>query len=162
MNHNYTRRNIKTFINRYQQLIRVIESLSDHEAEKHIDMLNWEANTECGTVRCVAGWAGRDPWFRKAGFRLQTRVPVYRGTCWWRAIDEFFGQSSRNTTLVHPVFGADAYPTRSPSRQEIIRAIVREINWLKSLTPVLAPKRKRRPLAGGSGAGGSGGSASNG
>jgi hypothetical protein len=56
------------YIERWEQALRVLESMDEHEREKHFDMSMWGARTSCGTVACVAGHCSFDPWFREHGF----------------------------------------------------------------------------------------------
>lgn len=90
------------FIERLEQLIRVMQSLSPHEKRKHFNMGSWGRDTECGTTCCAAGFAGLDPWFRKKGFTLERLLPddpnfkgyvvkTKNGQEGWGAIWEFFG-----------------------------------------------------------------------
>lgn len=71
-------------IERWENVERVLKSLSPHERRKHWDMRNWGVKTECGTVACAAGHCGMDPWFRRRGFQL---LP-YRNTPEEEQIDE--------------------------------------------------------------------------
>lgn len=57
-------------IERWANLQRVLENLSEHDRIHHFCMTIWGAHTECGTVACAAGHAAMDPWFRKQGLRL--------------------------------------------------------------------------------------------
>jgi hypothetical protein len=60
----------KDRIERWENVLRVLESLSTHERRNHWDMRVWGQRTECGTVACAAGHCGLDPWFRRRGFKL--------------------------------------------------------------------------------------------
>lgn len=57
-------------IERWQNVLRVLESLPEHERTKHWDMSTWGQKSECGTVACAAGHCGMDPWFRSQGFTM--------------------------------------------------------------------------------------------
>lgn len=57
----------KQLIERWQHVVRVLESLTPHEREHHFDMSHWGRETECGTVCCAAGHCALDPWFRRRG-----------------------------------------------------------------------------------------------
>lgn len=60
-------------VERWENMIRVLQSLSPHERRKHWDMSQWGQKTDCGTVACAAGHCGLDPWFRRRGFQLNFR-----------------------------------------------------------------------------------------
>jgi hypothetical protein len=68
-------------ITRWEQAIRVLESLKPHERRKHFDMSVWGKKTPCGTIACAAGYCGLDRWFRKNGFRMdfKLRTRILRG-----------------------------------------------------------------------------------
>lgn len=68
-------------IERWQNVVRVLESLDKHQRTKHFSMINWGDVTDCGTVACAAGWCGLDPWFHSQGFamRLFRHLPPFRG-----------------------------------------------------------------------------------
>lgn len=59
-----------------------------------------DAPNFCGTVACVAGWAGLDPWFRRRGFRLDfiyDSIEIYTGVMKFGkegGLSEFFGLSA--------------------------------------------------------------------
>ena len=57
-------------IERWQQVTRVLQNLSQHEKRHHFDMGIWGRKTDCGTVACAAGHCGLDSWFRRRGFAL--------------------------------------------------------------------------------------------
>jgi hypothetical protein len=57
-------------IERWENVLRVLRSLTPHQRKKHWDMGDWGRETECGTVACAAGHCGLDPWFRRRGFQL--------------------------------------------------------------------------------------------
>jgi hypothetical protein len=93
------------YIERLEQLIRVLQSLTPHEKRRHFDMEQWGYKNECGTVCCAAGHAARDPWFKRRGFKMVKDIsgsPVpsnarhlltisYDGKQGWDALAEFFG-----------------------------------------------------------------------
>lgn len=148
----YTKRQIKTYINRYEHLKDAMLKLPPHEAEKHIYMENWVTVDDCGTARCAAGWAGSDRWFRKAGFTLEDSEgflqPLFKGAKGYHAVTRFFGaENSKGASYYyHPVFGGEyeVYENYRPSREAVVEHIEAEINWLKGLEPV-RPKRVRKP-----------------
>jgi hypothetical protein len=57
-------------LERWQQCLRVLRSLTKHEREHHFDMATWGEKNDCGTTGCAAGHCSLDPWFRKRGLRL--------------------------------------------------------------------------------------------
>ena len=57
-------------IERWENVLRVLSSLSPHERRRHWDMSLYGEKTECGTVACAAGHCGLDPWFRRRGFTM--------------------------------------------------------------------------------------------
>lgn len=73
----------------------------------------------CGTVRCAAGWAATDAWFKERGFALEAALDA--GDKNLRRATEFFD--------LHPyagdvLFGGDlAYPGKSPSKEAVIANI---------------------------------------
>jgi hypothetical protein len=85
------------FIERLEQAIRVMRSLTPHQRKKHLDMRHWGYETECGTVACAAGHCGMDPWFRRRGFKLSPSLTPPGEESWWsygqvsRVVTDFFG-----------------------------------------------------------------------
>jgi hypothetical protein len=59
----------KQLIARWENALRVLETMTPHERRKHFNMARWGQKTECGTVACLAGHCSLDPWFRRRGFR---------------------------------------------------------------------------------------------
>jgi len=57
----------KERLKRWQQVQRVMEGLTRHERKHHFNIHHWIQYTDCGTVACIAGHCGLDPWFRKRG-----------------------------------------------------------------------------------------------
>lgn len=55
------------FARRLLKLADFIEKLP----RKQFDITDWGHKTECGTVACVAGWAGLIPAFRRAGLKTE-------------------------------------------------------------------------------------------
>jgi hypothetical protein len=55
------------YIERWEQALRVLESMDEHTRTKHFDMWAWGSVTSCGTVACAAGHCALDPWFRERG-----------------------------------------------------------------------------------------------
>lgn len=56
------------YIERWEQALRVLENMTEHERLHHFDMSFWAKRTACGTVACLAGHCSFDPWFRERGF----------------------------------------------------------------------------------------------
>lgn len=73
-------------IERHEQLLKLDDVLSEHEKTEHFDMGNWVVETECGTICCLAGHAGLQPWFRARGFKTK----VFMGSL-SQGVDDFFG-----------------------------------------------------------------------
>lgn len=61
----------QVYVERWEQALRVLESMTEHEREKHFDMSDWGKKTDCGTVACLAGHCSLDPWFIARGFVSQ-------------------------------------------------------------------------------------------
>lgn len=79
-------------IERWQNVVRVLENLTPHQRRKHWNMENWTLATDCGTVACAAGHCGMDTWFRKRGFKMGPKDLTDQCSrhCWSSA-DDFFG-----------------------------------------------------------------------
>lgn len=58
-------------IERWEQCLRVLESMPEHERLNHWNMARWGIKTECGTVACAAGHCALDPWFINQGLKLE-------------------------------------------------------------------------------------------
>lgn len=104
-------------VERYRQLIRVMEGLSEHDREDHFQMTSWATRAaDCGTAMCAAGWAASDEWFIKQGFKMEGAAPAIPGKVGyfrrgWAAVHLFFdGRENydvrRRLGLHHPVFEA--------------------------------------------------------
>jgi hypothetical protein len=70
----------KEQIERWENAVRILKSLTPHQRKEHFDMSHWGAKTPCGTVACAAGHCGLDPWFRKRGFKMDF-VPATYTVC---------------------------------------------------------------------------------
>jgi hypothetical protein len=57
-------------IERWVNVARVLDTMPEHERQKHWDMATWGERNDCGTIACAAGHCGMDPWFRDKGFTL--------------------------------------------------------------------------------------------
>lgn len=58
---------------RWEQCLRVLSTLPEHERTEHWNMSVWAQRTTCGTIACAAGHCGMDPWFIDQGFLV---IPV--------------------------------------------------------------------------------------
>ena len=65
------------YVERWEQALRVLEGMTEHERTKHFNMGIWGAETDCGTVACLAGHCSLDPWFRDRGFRGKFSIDGY-------------------------------------------------------------------------------------
>ena len=117
------------YIQRYQELIRVMRGLSRHERKHHFDMANWGVETDCGTVCCAAGHAGQDAWFRRRGFSFhsQGNTLFFGGEISWGAVGLFFDGEPVSYYSNHPVF------KQPNSVGEVIRAAQKRIRELKAI-----------------------------
>lgn len=117
-----TKTDIRKSITRYRQLIRVMKGLTPHQKEKHFEMSRWGRKTDCGTSFCAAGFAGKDPWFKKWGFKTRWvryeraygifyKVPNSSERDSWSAVHKFFDAGiNRGTAYAHPVFSKPTTP----------------------------------------------------
>lgn len=60
----------KALIERWENCLRVLQSLTPHQRRKHWDMSKWGEVTDCGTVACAAGHCALDPWFQRRGLKM--------------------------------------------------------------------------------------------
>ena len=88
----------KILIKRLQRAYKIMDKMTPHERRKHFDMGKWGQKTECGTVGCLAGHCGLDPWFKKEGFEFRfDKKPDSNGRFYggfvggWRKPEQFFG-----------------------------------------------------------------------
>lgn len=71
MNHLMPEPTNAELIERWEQCLRVLEQMPEHERRHHFSMETiWCREAECGTVTCAAGRCGLDSWFRERGFLL--------------------------------------------------------------------------------------------
>lgn len=54
---------------RWENVHRVFMSLDEHARTKHFDMEHWIFTNECGTIGCIAGHCGLDPYFASRGLK---------------------------------------------------------------------------------------------
>lgn len=116
------------YIQRYEELIRVMRGLSRHERKNHFDMANWGIDTDCGTVCCAAGHAGHDAWFRRRGFvfREVSNTLSFGDELSWTAVGMFFDGEPASYYTNHPVF------KQPNSVGEVIRAAKKRIKELQA------------------------------
>lgn len=96
----------KQLVERWQNALRVLTSMSRHERKKHFDMGSFGYQSECGTVACAVGHCSLDPWFRRRGFsasinddgELQLNHPpkelLFGRDEWGTACINFFGDGA--------------------------------------------------------------------
>jgi hypothetical protein len=75
-------------IERWQNVPRVLDTMTEKERQSNWDMGTWGRITECGTVHCAAGRCGLDPWFRDRGFKMDFDK---HGEAEITDVSEFFG-----------------------------------------------------------------------
>jgi hypothetical protein len=125
------------YIERFEQLIRVLRDLPRHERRKHFNMYNWGVETECGTTACAAGFCGLDPWFRRRGFKLARsfgspiRIIETKNHHGWDALHEFFGYDAVMGTLECTPESAQVF-NDPRTVGEVIRAAQARIKQLKA------------------------------
>lgn len=88
-------------IERWEQVIRVLKSLTPHQRKRHFDMSVWMHKTPCGTVACAAGHCSMDQWFIDRGFQGVLRP---RDLIDWPLLDpkQFFGEAGYWRIFVGP------------------------------------------------------------
>lgn len=109
-------------IERWEQGLRVLRELTPHQRRRHFDMSLWGHETECGTVACMAGHFGLDPWFRKRKVKL---IPseYFGDVVAPGGLEGFFGENGASlftSVNIHTVTDA-------------IREIKTHIKWLKTI-----------------------------
>lgn len=93
-------------VERWENVLRVLRALPEHERQKHWDMSTWGEKTECGTVACAAGHCGLDPWFRERGFELNFRESRHVPGAWIESLDseaveQFFGDDGTDDIFLN-------------------------------------------------------------
>lgn len=105
-------------IERWEQCLRVLEQMPEHEREKHWDMSDWGNRTPCGTVACAAGHCGMDAWFRDRGFRMDIlKCDCGSPDCYnveISNVNEFFGDEGADHIFCN-------------SRQRPVEAVIEEV-----------------------------------
>jgi hypothetical protein len=117
-------------IERWENVLRVLQALTPHERRKHWNMANWGIKTECGTVACAAGHCGLDPWFRRRGFKLlpekvgkETLIPTgFGGFENDVSVDDFFGDQGSSDIF---------YNTQVRPVSQVIKEVKKHIQKLK-------------------------------
>lgn len=71
-------------LERLTQALRVMQGLTLFERQYLFDIGVVTLERECGTVHCIAGWCGTDPWFQAQGF-------VHHGSLMTQTIEYYFG-----------------------------------------------------------------------
>jgi len=67
----------KEKIERWQNALRVLKSLTPHQRRKHFNMANWGVKTECGTVAGIVDRAALIPtteWLQASALELVNRM----------------------------------------------------------------------------------------
>lgn len=113
-------------IERWENVIRVLQALSPHEKRKHFNMTLWGWKEDCGTVACAGGHCSFDPWFRKRGFSGKFDRC---GNLEWQSLDpfDFFGVEGTRS-----IFLCEAIGDYEPSVAVVVRHIKAYIKALKA------------------------------
>jgi hypothetical protein len=120
----------RQLLERWQQAQRVLEEMSEYVIKNRFYMGSWGWRTECGTVACLAGHCGMDPWFRQRGFIFKPRpLGTGRGPPVWGLVNafpaqlprQFFGDRGTENVLLQT----------SAWHEETLASVKREIAWLK-------------------------------
>ena len=79
------------------------------EVDRHFDLALWFSGggkgTRCGTVACACGWACTIPSLQADGLRLtDAGVPYFDGVEGFDAIEEFFGQTSKDADSLFDIY----------------------------------------------------------
>jgi hypothetical protein len=128
----------KQLIERFEQLILVLQGLSQHEKRKHFNMETWGEQTECGTTMCAAGFCGSDQWFRRRGFKFAKPLSEheqgqihFKDLTSWHALCAFFGYSY--SEYYEGSLEADEVFRDPSSVRQVIAAAKRRIKQLKAM-----------------------------
>lgn len=119
----------KKLIERWENVLRVLQSLTPHQRKKHWDMDRFGYQTACGTVACAAGHCGLDPWFRKRGYKMEWSAGELFTP--WDAEYKFFGYEGTEDIFYDP--------TPRPVGQ-VIREVRAHIKKLSSAGHPESPK----------------------
>lgn len=127
----------KEKIERWQNAIRVLDAMPQHEREHHWDMSTFGMPTACGTVACAAGHCAMDRWFRLRGLTVRMRkraiydpnddntyhhAIAYVGKEFPAKVINFFGMDGANAIFFSP---------RQRSVEHVIDEIHNHISVLK-------------------------------
>ena len=115
---------LATQIERWENCIRVLQSLTPHQRRKHWDMADFGYKTECGTIACAAGHCGMDPWFRRRGLRLTPGTPETIHVGYSVDVETFFGSAGS-----YKIF----FDTEPRSVGTVIKECKRYVRSLKNL-----------------------------
>jgi hypothetical protein len=115
-------------LDRWLNVERVLDSMPQHERQKHWSMGTWGEKTDCGTVACAAGHCGLDPWFRRRGFKLNFGA---RGDAEISDVKEFFGLEGSTRIF----FNATSRPVSTVLKE--VRGYVAELQRVENLTAKL-------------------------
>jgi hypothetical protein len=110
------------YVERWEQALRVLENMTEHERLHHFDMSFWAKKTDCGTVACLAGHCSFDPWFRERDFIGEIDDTVgseinFKG----QLPTEFFGRRGYYTVFME---GGRDY-------DDVVDAVHEQIEYLK-------------------------------
>lgn len=109
-------------VERWENCLRVLENMSEHDRTQHWNMSLYMKTTACGTIGCAAGHCSMDPWFQEQGLKPEKSWDGY----WYLPdnidLDTFFGyRGSRD--IFHN------YTKRSV--EDVIEEVRIHIEWLK-------------------------------
>ena len=74
----------------WENVLRVLRSLTPHERKKHWNMADFIEETPCGTVCCAAGHCAFDSWFMKRGWKAERNE--FGLNVWNANIHDYFGE----------------------------------------------------------------------
>jgi hypothetical protein len=128
-------------VERWENVLRVLRSMTPHQRKKHFNMSTWAEKNDCGTIGCAAGLCSFDPWFRRRGFKGEfvERVPDDGPICSFRFAnrmfpEDFFGTVGHERVFVNEEFTDMEGEYAGPAVHRKVLAAVRDyIKDLKSL-----------------------------
>ena len=127
----WNRLTTKEKVTRWENVLRVLRSLTPHERRKHWDMANWGIKTDCGTIACAAGHCALDPWFKRRGLYLKFKRSLYladEGAEYAQIYPDptvFFGSEGTENIF---------YDSRNRPVGQVIREVKAHIKNLKEIT----------------------------
>lgn len=92
-------------IRRWEHVDLTLKNLSPHEKRKHFNLGEWGKKTECGTVACVAGHCGLDPYFRRQGFKLEFKFVSFH----FGSKEGYWEMDNDIANDAHAFFGNEGY-----------------------------------------------------